>query len=147
MEGRHLPHKQNQHNANTDYTQFKLIYMWVSRWLSGKKKKKKSGLIPGLGRSSGEGNGHPLWYFCLRNSMDGGAWWATVHGVAKSWIRLSDFTFTPKAHPQNPEAAYQQESTHTAQTDTGPTHRVQWRPRTPYTLCVCISITEVKNLL
>ena len=44
----------------------------------------ESGLIPGLGRSPGEGNGNPLQYSCLENSMDGGAWWATVHGVAKS---------------------------------------------------------------
>ena len=43
------------------------------------------GSIPGLGRSPGEGNGNPLQYSCLENSMDGGAWWATVHGVAKSW--------------------------------------------------------------
>ena len=42
------------------------------------------GLIPGLGRSPGEGNGTLLQYSCLENSMDGGAWWATVHGVAKS---------------------------------------------------------------
>ena len=42
------------------------------------------GSIPGLGRSPGEGNGNPLQYFCLGNSMDRGAWWATVHGVAKS---------------------------------------------------------------
>ena len=42
------------------------------------------GLIPGLGRSPGEGNGNPLQYSCLENPMDGGAWWATVHGVAKS---------------------------------------------------------------
>ena len=48
--------------------------------------------IPGLGRSPGEGNGNPLQYSCLENSMDGGAWWATVHGIAKSRIRLSDFT-------------------------------------------------------
>ena len=41
-----------------------------------------------------EGNGTPLQYSCLENPMDGGAWWATVHGVAKSWTRLSDFTFT-----------------------------------------------------
>ena len=40
------------------------------------------GSIPGLGRSSGEGNGHPLQYSCLGNSMDRGAWWTTVHGVA-----------------------------------------------------------------
>ena len=42
------------------------------------------GLIPGLGRSPGEGNGNPLQYSCLENPMDGGAWRATVHGVAKS---------------------------------------------------------------
>ena len=42
----------------------------------------------------GEGNGTPLQYSCLGNPMDGGAWWATVHGVTKSRTRLSDFTFT-----------------------------------------------------
>ena len=41
-------------------------------------------LIPGLGRSPGEGNGTPLQYSCLENPMDGGSWWAAVHGVAKS---------------------------------------------------------------
>ena len=41
-----------------------------------------------------EGKGNPLQYSCLENPMDGGAWWATVHGVAKSRTRLSDFTFT-----------------------------------------------------
>ena len=51
------------------------------------------GLIPGLGRSPGEGNGKPLQYCCLENPVDGGAWWATVHGVANSRTRLSDFTF------------------------------------------------------
>ena len=43
---------------------------------------------------SGEGNGNPLQYSCLENPMDGGAWQATVHGVAKSRTQLSDFTFT-----------------------------------------------------
>ena len=43
------------------------------------------GAIPGLGRSLGEGNGYPLQYSCLENSIDRGAWQATVHGVAKSW--------------------------------------------------------------
>ena len=43
------------------------------------------GLIPGLGRSPGEGNGYPLQYCCLENSMGRGAWQATVHGVTKSW--------------------------------------------------------------
>ena len=52
------------------------------------------GLIPGLGRSPGEGNGNPLQYSCLENPMDRRAWWATVHGIAKSRTRLSDFTFT-----------------------------------------------------
>ena len=42
----------------------------------------------------GEGNGTPLQYSCLENPMDGGAWWAAVHGVAKSQAQLSDFTFT-----------------------------------------------------
>ena len=42
------------------------------------------GWIPGSGRSPGEGKGNPFQYSCLRNSMDGGAWWATVHGVAGS---------------------------------------------------------------
>ena len=50
------------------------------------------GSIPGLGRSPREGNGNPLQYSCLENPMDGGAWWATVHGVTKRWTRLSDFT-------------------------------------------------------
>ena len=51
-----------------------------------------------LGHLSGEGNGTPLQYSCLENPMDGGAWWAAVHWVAKSWTRLSDFTFTFHFH-------------------------------------------------
>ena len=50
------------------------------------------GLIPGLGRFPGYGNGYPLQYSCLENSMDRGAWWATVHGVTESHTHLSDFT-------------------------------------------------------
>ena len=45
-------------------------------------------LIPGLGRFPGGGHGNPLQYSCLENSMDRGGWWAKVHGVVKSWIRL-----------------------------------------------------------
>ena len=45
------------------------------------------GLIPGLGRFPGGGNGNSFQYSCLENSMDRGAWWATVHGVAKSWTQ------------------------------------------------------------
>ena len=44
--------------------------------------------------SLGKGTGNPLQYFCLENPMDGGTWWATVHGVAKRRTRLNDFTFT-----------------------------------------------------
>ena len=47
------------------------------------------GSVPGLGKSPGEGNGNPLQYSCLENPMDREAWWATVHGVSKSQIRLS----------------------------------------------------------
>ena len=63
----------------------------------GKASARKAGdpcSIPGSGRSSGEGYGNPLQYSCLENSMDGGAWWATVHRVANSRMQLSDFTFT-----------------------------------------------------
>ena len=49
-------------------------------------------LIPGLGRSPGEVNGNPFQYSCLENSMDRGAWQATVRGVAKSQTQLSDFS-------------------------------------------------------
>ena len=59
----------------------------VSAWNAG-----DLGSIPGSGRSPGEGNGNPLQYSCLENPMEGGAWWTTVHGVAKSRTRLSDFT-------------------------------------------------------
>ena len=48
------------------------------------------GLIPEFGRSPGELHGNPLQYSCLENPMDRGAWWATVHGVAKSQTQLSD---------------------------------------------------------
>ena len=52
------------------------------------------GLIPGLGRSPGDGNGNPLQYSCLEKSRDRGAWQATVHGVTKSWAQLSNFQYT-----------------------------------------------------
>ena len=48
------------------------------------------GSIPGYGSSPGERNGTPLQYSCLENPMDGGAWWATVHGITKSQTQLSD---------------------------------------------------------
>ena len=51
------------------------------------------GSIPGSGRSPGEGNGNPLQYSCLENPMDKEAWWATVHGVAKSRTQLSEWSY------------------------------------------------------
>ena len=48
------------------------------------------GLIPGSERSPGEGNGNPLWYSCLENPMDRGAWRATDHGISKSLTGLSN---------------------------------------------------------
>ena len=61
-----------------------------------------------IGRSrkeNGEGNGTPLQYSCLENPMDGGAWWGAVHGVAKSWKRLSNSTFTFDCHALEKEMA------------------------------------------
>ena len=52
--------------------------------------------VPGSGRSTVGGHGNSLQYFCLENSMDRGAWWTAVHGVAKSWTQLSDFNFQDK---------------------------------------------------
>ena len=59
----------------------------VSTWNAG-----DPGSIPGSGRSPGEGNSNPLQYSCLENPMEGEAWCATVHGVAKSQTQLSEFT-------------------------------------------------------
>ena len=70
----------------------------ATRWLSGKESAFNGGdagdvgLILGLGRSSGGGNGNPLQYSCLENPMDRGASQATVHGVKKSQTRLNDDT-------------------------------------------------------
>ena len=64
----------------------------LSWWLRGKESARNAGdvgLIPGSGRSPGEGNSNPLQYSCLENPMDRGAWRATVHGVTQSWTQLS----------------------------------------------------------
>ena len=70
--------------------------IWLPRWLSVVKNLPANsgatgdaGSIPGLGKSPGGGNGYSLQYSCLEKSMDRGAWWATVRGVAKSWTELS----------------------------------------------------------
>ena len=67
--------------------------MTLLRWLGSKESACNAehlGSIPELGRSPGEGNGNLLQYSCLENSVDRGAWWATVHKVAKSRTRFSD---------------------------------------------------------
>ena len=70
----------------------RLILLGFPWWLSGKEcasnagAAEHAGLIPGLGRSHGEGNGNPLQYSCLQNSKNRGAWWATFHSVTKSWV-------------------------------------------------------------
>ena len=65
------------------------VHAGIPRGTSGKEPPANAGdirdMIFGLGRSPGEGNGNPLQYSCLGNHMDRGAWWGTVHGVAKSW--------------------------------------------------------------
>ena len=58
-----------------------------------------------LGNMFGEGSGTPLQYSCLKNPTDGGAWWAAVHGVARSWARLSNFTFAFHFHALEKEMA------------------------------------------
>ena len=58
-----------------------------------------------LGQSIGEGNDTPLQYSCLDNPMDGGAWWAVVHGVVKSRTQLRDFPFTFHFHALEKEMA------------------------------------------
>ena len=76
------------------------IYIYIYRTSGGSSSKGSAwnagdlGLITGSGRFTGERiPGIPLQYSCLENSMDGGTWWATVHGIAKSWTWLSDFHF------------------------------------------------------
>ena len=56
-------------------------------------------------KALGEGNGTPLQYSCLENPMEGGAWWAAVHGITRSWTQLSDFTFTFHFHALEKEMA------------------------------------------
>ena len=67
------------------------------------------GMIPGSGRSPGEGNGYPLQYSCLENSMERGAWWATVQGVTKSQTRLT-YRYTDmrdtRTHTVSKQCAY-----------------------------------------
>ena len=66
----------------------KYLIIWLPSRSDGKVSAcnaRNPGLIPGLARSVGEGNGNPLQYSCLENSVDRGVWWAIVYGVGKSW--------------------------------------------------------------
>ena len=86
------------------------IYIYIYGFHGGSEVKTSAcnagdlGSIPGLGRSPGEGNGNPLQYSWLENPMDGGAWWATVHGVAKSRTLLSFFVVV--AHQASPSMGF-----------------------------------------
>ena len=73
---------------------FHFVYrcICVCVWASSSHNVGDLGSVPGSGRSPGGGNGNPTQYSCLENPMDGGAWWATVHGVANTQRRLSNFT-------------------------------------------------------
>ena len=76
----------NKTTTTTFMKSVMLFFLHILRWLSGKESACNAGdasLILGSGRSPEEGNGNPLQYSCLGNTMDNGAWWATVHGVAK----------------------------------------------------------------
>ena len=80
--------------------QFKKKCIWLRDSPSGSDSKesaciaRSSGSVPGLGRSPGEGKGYPFQYSCLENSMDRGAWWATVRGITKSWTWTEWLTHT-----------------------------------------------------
>ena len=81
------------------------IFAWSSRnphrLLNSYKVKNNDSLVTRIG----EGSGTPLQYSCLENPMDGGAWWAAVHGVTEGRTRLSDFTFTFHFHALEKEMA------------------------------------------
>ena len=72
-----------------------LVSQLVKKLPANAEDTKDVGLIPGSGRSPGEGNGNPLQDSCLENPIDSGAWRPTVHGVAKSWIQLSMLAHEP----------------------------------------------------
>ena len=89
-------------NMETHITICKIDSQWeFAIWL----RKLKQGLCINLEGWDREGDGTPLQYSCLENPMDGGAWWAAVHGVAKSRTPLSDFTFIFHFHALEKEMA------------------------------------------
>ena len=87
-------HTQTHTHTHT-HTHISEIFIYLPRWLSGKESACSArdtavaSSIPGPGRSTGRGNGNPLQYSCLDNSIDRGSWWALIHRIAKSWTQLS----------------------------------------------------------
>ena len=81
-------------------------FLW---WFSGKEfacnagDSGDTGSVPGLGTSPGGGSSNPLQYFCLENSMDRGAWWATVHEITKSWTPVKRLSMHAQGlhHPRD----------------------------------------------
>ena len=89
--GRHASQRNRRESRNYPTNIYAQLYLTCSS--VGKEfacSARDLGLIPGLARSPGEGNGNPLQYPCLENLMDRGTWWTAVYGVAKSRARLSD---------------------------------------------------------
>ena len=70
--------------------------------------RKDAGSIPGMGRSSGVGNGNPLQYSCQGNLMDRGAWWPIVHGTAQRWTRVSTQAHTHMSNEAQKNTSYQE---------------------------------------
>ena len=90
-------------NTTWPEIEYSILYYGPPWWLSDKESTcnaRDLGSVPFLGRSPGEGNGNPLQYSCRENPMGRGAWKATVHGVTKSWIWLSDNSFFHFSHPE-----------------------------------------------
>ena len=94
------------HRRHFIYADYNYCFTWICKWnfkpILGTLAIYKLGLSI---TNTGEGNGTPLQYSCLENPMDGGAWWATVHGLAKSQTWLSDFTLTFHFHALEKEMA------------------------------------------
>ena len=97
----------NQHFQKADSLLTSAEGLTTCAWLVGRPGKSAGELTYESSPQAmiGEGSGTPLQYSCLENPMDGGAWWAAVHGVAKSRARLSDFTFTLHFHALEKEMA------------------------------------------
>ena len=86
------------HSANNIYLLPVLDFLGGSDGKEPAYKARDPGSIPGLGRSPREGNGNPLQYSCLENSMDRGAWWATIHGTRKELDTVEGLTLSLSLH-------------------------------------------------